>query len=91
VFKSTPSQFQTVIFAINKPQNVGDLSVSKVTERQRQIIDIIKASPTISGREMSEMLSVSQRTIERDLSVLQKMKILRHEGMDNHGVWVLID
>jgi len=40
---------------------------------------------------MSEMLSVSQRTIERDLSVLQKMKILRHEGMDNHGVWVLID
>ena len=40
---------------------------------------------------MSEILSVSQRTIERDLSVLQKSGILRHEGNDNNGVWVIVD
>lgn len=39
---------------------------------------------------LSEILSVSQRTIERDLSVLQKSGILKHEGSDNDGVWVLI-
>jgi ATP-dependent DNA helicase RecG len=33
---------------------------------------------------------VSQRTIERDLSVMQKMGILKHEGKDNDGVWVIL-
>ena len=37
---------------------------------------------------MSETLSVSQRTIERDLSALQKIGVLRHEGKDNDGKWV---
>ena len=36
---------------------------------------------------MSETLSVSQRTIERDLSALQKKGVLKHEGKDNDGVW----
>jgi ATP-dependent DNA helicase RecG len=38
---------------------------------------------------MSETLSVSQRTIERDLSTLQKLGVLKREGKDNDGVWVL--
>jgi hypothetical protein len=42
-----------------------------------------------SGEQMSEILSVSQRTIERDLSTLQKFSALRHEGKDNDGVWVI--
>ena len=94
VFKSTPTQFQTIIFASADTHNVGDnggdVSGIKLTERQRRILDLIKASPTISGRRMSEILSVSQRTIERDLSALQKNEILRREGEDNGGVWVTI-
>ena len=39
---------------------------------------------------MSETLSVSQRTIERDLSALQKIGVLRHEGKDNDGKWVIM-
>jgi ATP-dependent DNA helicase RecG len=35
---------------------------------------------------MSETLSVSQRTIERDLSALQKIGVLKREGKDNNGV-----
>ena len=92
-FKSTPTQFQTVIFASSDTQNVGDhdgdMSETKLTERQQKILNLIKESPTITGRQMSETLSVSQRTIERDLSVLQKKGILKHEGKDNDGKWVI--
>lgn len=95
VFKSTPTQFQTIIFAstnlINVGDNVGDVSETKITERQHKILNLIKDSPTISGRQMSEMLSVSQRTIERDFSALQKMGILKRKGKDNDGVWVVLD
>ncbi len=90
IFKSTPSQFQTIIFAAIGMQNDGDMSETKLTERQRRILDLIKASPTISGRRMSEILSVSQRTIERDISALQKNEILRRKGKDNDGEWIVI-
>lgn len=92
-FKSTPTQFQTIIFAFSDTPNVGDhdgdVSETKLTERQQRILNLIAKSPTISGRQMSEILSVSQRTIERDLSALQKIGVLRHEGKDNSGMWVI--
>ena len=95
VFKSTPTQFQTIIFAsaymINVGDNDGEVSETKITERPQKILNIIKESPTISGRQMSEKLSVSRRTIERDLSALQKSGILKHEGKDNDGVWVVLE
>ena len=94
VFKSTPTQFQTIIFATSDTQNVGDsdgdVSETKLTERQQKILNLIKESPTITGKQMSETLSVSQRTIERDLSTLKKFGALKHEGKDNDGKWVII-
>lgn len=89
VFKSSPSQFQTIIYATDDKQNVGDLSEMKLSERQRKILGFVKKSPTITGKKMSEILSVSQRTIERDLSALQKLDVLKREGKDNNGVWIV--
>ena len=81
------------ISALTDTPNVGDydgdMSETKLTERQQKILNLIKESPTITGRKMSEMLSVSQRTIERDLSALQKVGVLKHEGKDNDGGFVL--
>ena len=88
VFKSTPTQFQTIVSAADT-QNVGDYKVNVsemiLTERQQKILNLIKESPTITSKQMSETLLVSQRTIERNLSSLQKIGILKHEGKDNAG------
>ena len=94
-FKSTPTQFQTIIFASSDAPNVGDhvgdVSEMKLTERQQKILNLIRESPTITGKQMSETLSVSQRTIERDLSTLQKIGVLKREGKDNDGVWIIVE
>ena len=94
-FKSTPTQFQTVIYASSGTPNVGDhdgdVSETKLTERQQKILNLIKESPTITGKRMSEILSVSQRTVERDLAALQKIGVLKREGKDNDGVWVKLE
>ena len=79
----------SVIYASSDTPNVGDMPETKLTERQQKILNLIKVSPTITGKQMSETLSVSQRTIERDLSALQKHGVLKREGKDNDGVWVL--
>ena len=73
----------------NVGDNDGDMSETKLTERQEKILNLIKVSPTMTAKQMSETLSVSQRTIERDLTAMKEKKILRREGKDNNGVWVI--
>ena len=53
-FKSTPTQFQTVIFASSDTPNDGDMTKTKLTERQQKILNLIKESPTITGKQMSD-------------------------------------
>ena len=65
------------------------MSEIKLTERQEKILDLIKASPSITGKQMSEILSVSQRTAERDIAIMKKMGILYREGDDNNGTWIV--
>ena len=71
--------------------NVGNMSETNLTERQRLILSAIKENPYITGKEMSETLSVTQRTVERDLAILQKIGVIRHEGKVNAGVWVVLE
>lgn len=70
--------------------NVGNMSEANLTERQRLILSAIKENPYVTGKDMSETLSVTQRTIERDLAMLKKTGIIRHEGKVNIGKWVVI-
>ncbi len=93
IFKSTPTQFQSILFASVDTSNVGeyvvDASKSQLTDRQQEIIKLIKESPTISAKQMSETLSVTSRTIERDISALKEMGVLARQGKDNAGIWVI--
>lgn len=52
--------------------NVGNVSVRKLSDRQRNIISMIEENPFVTAKEMSVTMSVTKRTIERNLSVLQK-------------------
>ena len=42
---------------------VGDVSETKLTERQRKIIELVRESPSMAAKQMSETLSVSQPTV----------------------------
>ena len=76
---------------VNVGVNVENLSETNLTDRQRIIISIIKSNPSITAKQMSVTLSVALRTIERDLSVMQKAHVIRHEGSDKSGVWVVLE
>ncbi len=84
----------TTIFATidnsNVADHVVDVSQTQLSERQQKIYLLIKESPTITAKQMSQTLSVSQRTIQRDLSTLKEMGVLKHEGNDNDGMWVVL-
>ena len=94
VFKSTPTQFQTIIYATsgasNVGENVGEMSEREITDRQQHILNLIKEYPTITAKQMSERLSVTQRTIERDIAILKKKNRLKRNGNDYDGEWITL-
>lgn len=75
----------------NVGNNVGNVSVIKLSKRQQVIVDTIKSNPFVTAKEMSVTMSVTKRTIERNLSALQKANIIRHEGRTNDGIWVVLE
>ena len=70
--------------------DVVSLSQVQLTDRQREILNLIKENPFVSAQEMSLVLSVVHRTIQRDLSAMQKMGILIREGNTSAGHWVVV-
>ena len=70
--------------------DVVSLSQVQLSERQREICKLIKANSFVSSKQMSVVLSVVHRTIQRDLADMQKKGILVREGNTSAGHWVLL-
>ena len=70
--------------------DVSSLSVVQLSKRQKDIAKLISKKPFISAQQLSVVLSVVQRTIQRDLSAMQKMGVLVREGNTSAGHWVLL-
>ena len=69
--------------------SVGSLSAVQLTERQKKIRKLILKDAFISTQQMSVVLSVVKRTVERDLAAMQKMGILIREGNTSAGHWII--
>ena len=41
--------------------------------------------------DMSVTMSDTSRVVKRDLALMQKAGIIRHEGSDKTGVWVILE
>ncbi len=70
--------------------NVGNAIQKKIVERCSAIKEIIKGNAFVTALQLSEMLGVSDRTIERDIAKLQESGELIREGDRNRGRWIII-
>ena len=65
--------------------------LKEVSDRQGIILLLIKANDLITIQEMSQKIKVSEKTIKRELAVLQEKGILTREGGRKDGRWVIKD
>jgi ATP-dependent DNA helicase RecG len=64
-------------------KNAGE----KLSERQKIILKHIEQNNIISVKEISILLQITDRTIEREIQKLKKMEILERIGSDRGGHW----
>lgn len=77
----------TVNVGVNVGDNVGD-NVGE--NRPAQILNMIKKNNTISAKQLANLLSVSNRTIERDIKKLKAENKLKRLGSGKIGHWKVI-
>ena len=61
----------------------------KKNRRRQGIIGLIATNPNITIEMLSEKLSVSEKTIKRDLAELQTQGVISRVGGDFGGHWVI--
>ena len=74
-------------------QNVtvkSDKVASKLGERQKQIIEIVKKNPNILQTELAEQFGVRRETIYRDMKKLVEMGILCRSVSDKKCNWKVV-
>ena len=54
---------------------------------KEKIIDIITQMPTITVKELAKMLSVTERTIYRQIEILKTENRIERVGADKTGYW----
>jgi len=74
----------------NVTKDVTKDVTKELSERQHEIMKMLKEEPTLKTEELAERFSVTRRTIIRDLDALQKKGILRREGGRTFGHWIII-
>lgn len=85
-------------FSLKGPKQVGEKVGDKVGERvgdkltanQQRIIEIIRASPMVSARELAERVGISARKIEENIAKLRSKGFLKRIGPDKGGQWEIL-
>lgn len=73
----------------NGDENVTNNEETGLTNRQQEIIELIKNNSRISATEIASSLSVTIRTIRRDLIDMQKLGVLKRDGNTKAKLWIL--
>lgn len=71
----------------------GEMSEKNVrkelSERQRYILSLIAADSRITTEQMSEKTGVNEKTVRRDLAILQQQGIIERVGGRKLGQWMI--
>ena len=68
----------------------GNMTVIKLSNRQKLILSYIIKNNAITAKQMAVMSGIPQRTIERELSILQKVDMICRVGAPRTGRWKLL-
>lgn len=73
--------------------NVSDVPVNvpvKLTDTQQKVLQLIRNNPSITHFEMSQKLSINEKTAKRATQALRDIGLITREGNDKNGIWKLL-
>ena len=62
----------------------------KKRERIEKLLEIINESPSVASDSIAIQLGISRPTAERYLAELRRMEIVKREGSNKNGKWMIL-
>ncbi len=62
----------------------------KLTKNQGKIFKKIKDNPHITAEDLSDLIGINKRNVEKNLSKLQALGIIKRIGSDKGGHWKIL-
>lgn len=62
----------------------------KLTANQKSIVNLVKENPLLLQEEIAERLGLARETVNRNMTKLQKMEVLKRIGADKNGHWEVL-
>ena len=69
-------------------QNGGQKGGQKTWEL---VLDLIKANPSITRSNLSELLGISTSAVQKHIEKLKKLSVIKRVGGDRGGYWLVVD
>lgn len=82
----------TIRNGINVVDNVADnhAAIIKLSATGQEILEHLQNSPTLSAKELAALLHKTPKTNQRNMTALKEKGLLRREGSDRKGKWILL-
>lgn len=74
---------------VNPPKVTVNVTV-KLTANQKSIVGLVKENPFLLQEEIAEKLGLARETVNRNMTKLQKMEVLKRIGADKNGHWEVL-
>lgn len=72
-----------------KKTKTSEKTSEKKMKTSEKIYELLKENPERTIKDLADLLKISTRAVEMNLKKLQEQKLLRREGSDRAGVWVV--
>ena len=72
-------------------ENFGENFFDELSERQRSILKLMSANGFVTANDLARTLTVSSRTIQREISFLRNHGYIDKEGKSNKGFWKVLN
>jgi predicted HTH transcriptional regulator len=78
-----------VTINVTKETTDVTINVTEAERRRTKLLQLLKASSKLTVDEISNTLSVSRRTVLRDLDVLRVQGKIARDGGNKFGTWIV--
>lgn len=87
--KIVKSNNSTVLQGWQKEGQKEQKEQKELTSRQLDIIHLLEETPSATMPQIAESLTITYRSVRRDIDYLQKIGIVSREGGRKEGYWVI--
>ena len=90
MIKTLSSDIDTFLKSMNEGGEIIRLGGEKKTKSREKILSLLEEHPDYSARKLAEVIGITQKAVEKHLSNLKAEGLIRRDGPDKGGKWVVI-